>query len=331
MSTDFPVIDLGAVCEPQASTAARRDIARQVASACEEIGFFAVTGHGVPPAVIADLIAQSYAFFDLPQAEKLVVRRPRPEQNRGYIAPGEERLARLRGDETPPDLKELYTIGPFDLPDEPYFTGPAAYPSFAPNLWPSRPAGLKPALEAYWHELERVARILCRTFAQALDLAPDFFSDKIDRHISQLRVMHYPPPRTAPLPGQLRAGAHSDLGMMTLLYSDNDIGGLEVMHRGGRWVPVPVIDNAFTVNLGDLMMRWTNDRWRSTLHRVVNPAAAANDLSRRLSIGMFFIPNYDAVVAPVAAVGEAPKYPPITVADYRTSRFASTASQAAAK
>jgi isopenicillin N synthase-like dioxygenase len=331
MSTDFPVIDLKAVSEPRASTAARRDIARQVARACEEIGFFAVTGHGVPRAVVADLIAQSYAFFDLPQAEKLLVRRPRPEQNRGYIAPGEERLARLAGDETPPDLKELYTIGPFDLPDEPYFTGPAAYPSFAPNLWPSRPAGLKPALQAYWRELERVAHILCRVFAQALDLAPDFFSDKIDRHISQLRIMHYPPPQTPPLPGQLRAGAHSDLGMMTLLYSDNDIGGLEVMNREGRWVPVPVIGDAFTVNLGDLMMRWTNDRWRSTPHRVVNPAEAANDLSRRLSIGMFFIPNYDAVVAPIAAVAETSKYPPITVADYRTSRFAATASPAAAK
>jgi isopenicillin N synthase-like dioxygenase len=143
--------------------------------------------------------------------------------------------------------------------------------------------------------------------------------------------MHYPPPQAAPLPGQLRAGAHSDLGMMTLLYSDNDIGGLEVMDRGGSWVRVPVIDGAFTVNLGDLMMRWTNDRWRSTLHRVVNPPEAANDLSRRLSIGMFFIPNYDTVVAPITRSGEAPKYPPISVADYRTSRFASTASQAAAQ
>ena len=168
-------------------------------------------------------------------------------------------------------------------------------------------------------------------FAEALELPPEFFDRKIDNHISQLRIMHYPPPEAAPLPGQLRAGAHSDLGMMTLLYSDNDIGGLEVMNRAGRWVPVPVIDDAFTVNLGDLMMRWTNDRWRSTLHRVVNPPAAANDLSRRLSIGMFFIPNYDAVVAPIAGGGDISRYPPITVADYRTSRFASTASHAGAE
>src|SRR5690349_13780025 len=329
MSGDFPIIDLGALREPQVSTTARLDIVRQVMSVCEETGFFAVTGHAVPRAVIADLVTESYAFFDLSFAEKLAVRRPRPEQNRGYIASGEERLARLHGDETPPDLKELYTIGPFDLPDTPYFTGPPAYPSFAPNLWPTLPAGLRPALQAYWRELERVARLLCHIFAQALDLAPAFFDDKIDRHISQLRIMHYPPPQEAPLPGQLRAGAHSDLGMMTLLYSDNDIGGLEVMSRAGHWVRVPIIENAFTINLGDLMMRWTNDRWRSTLHRVVNPPEAANDRSRRLSIGMFFIPNYDAVIAPIAGLGEAPKYPPISVADYRTSRFAGTASTAA--
>jgi isopenicillin N synthase-like dioxygenase len=328
MNSDFPVIDLGSLYKAPVCAAAPLAIVRQVARACEETGFFAVTGHGVPRAVIADLVAQSYAFFDLPLAEKLAVRRPRPEQNRGYIAPGEERLARLRGDETPPDLKELYTIGPFDLPDTPYFTGPAAYPSFAPNLWPRRPVGLRPALQAYWHELDRVARILCRIFAEALELPAGFFDQKIDKHISQLRIMHYPPPEAAPLPGQLRAGAHSDLGMMTLLYSDNDIGGLEVMNRAGRWVRVPVIDDAFTVNLGDLMMRWTNDRWRSTPHRVVNPPEAAKDLSRRLSIGMFFIPNYDAIVAPIAGLGDTPRYPPSTVADYRTSRFAGTASQA---
>jgi isopenicillin N synthase-like dioxygenase len=316
---NFPVIDL---------RAGRLDVARQVGSACEEIGFFGVTGHGVPSEVIADLVAQAYAFFALPLAEKLAVRRPRPEQNRGYIAPGEERLARLRSNETPPDLKELYTIGPFDTPDTPYFTGPAAYPSFAPNLWPKRPPGLQPALQAYWRELDRVARILCGIFADALSLAHDFFDDKTDRHISQLRIMHYPAPQAAPLPGQLRAGAHSDLGMMTLLYSDNDIGGLEVMDHAGSWVPVPVIDGAFTVNLGDLMMRWTNDRWRSTLHRVINPSEATNNRSRRLSIGMFFIPNYDGVVAPIAGLDAVPKYPPITVADYRTSRFAGTASEA---
>ena len=108
--------------------------------------------------------------------------------------------------------------------------------------------------------------------------------------------------------------------MLYIIYSQRQTDG--VVHG---------MTDFHTVNLGDLMMRWTNDRWRSTLHRVVNPPAATNDLSRRLSIGMFFIPNYDAVVAPIAGPGEASKYMPITVAEYRTSRFASTASEAAAE
>lgn len=327
MSADFPVIDIAAYRRPDGSGGERAAVSRQLAEACERTGFFAVTGHGVPQTVIAELVSQAYAFFDRPTAEKLQVKRPRPEQNRGYIAPGDERLARLRGVETPPDLKELFTIGPFDLPDETYYTGPAAYPSFAANLWPARPPGLRPALQAYWRQLERVAGTLCRIFGDALGLPPDFFDSKIDRHISQLRIMHYPTPQSRPLPGQLRTGAHSDLGMMTLLYSDNDVGGLEVMDREDRWVAVPPIQGAFTVNLGDLMMRWTDDRWRSTLHRVVNPPDDAAWRSRRLSVGMFFIPNYDAVVAPIGRTPSS-RYQPITVADYRTSRFANTASAA---
>ncbi|HTZ35108.1 MAG TPA: 2-oxoglutarate and iron-dependent oxygenase domain-containing protein [Stellaceae bacterium] len=323
MSEAFPIVDLAGFDGP-AAAGRRAAIVERIAEACETIGFFGVTGHGVPREVIDGLTAASYRFFDLPLAEKLRVKRPRPEQNRGYIPAGDERLARLRGVETPADLKEMYAIGPFDLPDEPYFSGPAAYPSFAANLWPARPAALRPALEAYWRAVERLAGTLCRCFALALGLPIDFFAAKTDRHISQLRLMHYPPPERAPLAGQLRAGAHSDLGMMTLIYSDNDVGGLEVMRRDGTWVAAPRTADAFVVNLGDLMMRWTNDRWRSTLHRVVNPADGEALRSRRLSLGMFFIPNYDAEIAPLPGTG-APRYAATTVAAYRTERFARTA------
>jgi isopenicillin N synthase-like dioxygenase len=189
---------------------------------------------------------------------------------------------------------------------------------------------LRPALEAYWRGVEGLARTLCHIFALALNLPPDYFADKTDRHISQLRLMHYPPPVEPPLPGQLRAGAHSDLGMMTLIYSDSDVGGLEVMDRAGRWVAAPPSGDAFTVNLGDLMMRWTNNRWRSTLHRVVNPPSDDRWRSQRLSLGMFFIPNYDAEIAPLPGSRGEPLYPPTTVAGYRTERFARTAGADAA-
>jgi isopenicillin N synthase-like dioxygenase len=325
MSDTFPVVDIGPFLCEDASTSDRAAVVDRIGQACETIGFFAVTGHDIPRRIIDDMIGAAYGFFDLPLAEKLAVKRPRPEQNRGYIPLGDERLAQLRGNETPADLKELFAIGPFDLPDDPYFTGPAAYPSFAANLWPARPEALRPALEAYWYAVEGLACTLSQIFALALDRPPDFFTDKIDKHISQLRLMHYPSPETAPLPGQLRAGAHSDLGMMTLIYSDNDVGGLEVMDRAGNWVAAPPSGDAFTVNLGDLMMRWTNDRWRSTLHRVVNPEEGEGWRSRRLSLGMFFIPNYDAEIAPLPNAGDVQRYAPTTVAAYRTERFARTA------
>ncbi len=175
--------------------------------------------------------------------------------------------------------------------------------------------------------MEGLAGSLCRIFARALALPEGFFDSRVDKHICQLRIMHYPPPAAAPLPDQLRAGEHADLGMMTLLYSDNDIGGLQLKDRDGRWVDAPVIPGAIMINLGDLMMRWTNDRWVSTPHRVVNPPADADWRSRRLSIGMFWIPNYDAEIACIDSCrgDHDARYEPITVADYRTQRFARTA------
>jgi isopenicillin N synthase-like dioxygenase len=131
-----------------------------------------------------------------------------------------------------------------------------------------------------------------------------------------------------PAPGQLRAGEHSDLGMLTILTADNDRGGLQVKRRGGGWINVPVIEGAFIVNIGDLMMRWTNDRWVSTPHRVINPGDIGDSSSRRLSIGYFFNPNYDTEIAclPNCQTPQLPaKYDSLTVHDYRTSRFARTA------
>src|SRR3984957_5228229 len=125
MTDAFPTIDATPLLDPTAPPARVAEVARQIDAACSTIGFFAVTGHDVADQVIAELYAAAYTFFDQPVGDKLLVRRPRPEQNRGYIPPGDETLARLAGRETPPDRKELFAIGPFDLPDTPYFTGPA--------------------------------------------------------------------------------------------------------------------------------------------------------------------------------------------------------------
>ena len=205
-------------------------------AAFTDIGFVAVTGHGVRRPLIDDLYRAAGAFFDLPEPAKQAVARRRPEHNRGYVAIGGETLARLAGEETPPDHKEVYTIGPLDVPDSPYFAAPEAYPSFVPNLWPDAPASLRPAMEAYWHAVTALAGRLLGIAALSLGLPRDYFAARTDRHISMLRLICYPPYRAEPRPGQLRAGVHTDLNMLTLVHADSDTGGLEVRARDGTWI-----------------------------------------------------------------------------------------------
>ena len=129
----------------------------------------------------------------------------------------------------------------------------------------------------------------------ALDLPETYFNDKIDQHITNFSVLHYPGQAEEPEPDQLRAGAHSDLGSLTIIYQDSATGGLQVYTREEQWIDVPLIEGSFVVNLGDLMAEWTNDRWVSTPHRVVNPPRS-HAHQDRLSIGFFHQPNYDAVI-----------------------------------
>ena len=296
-------------------------------AAFTEIGFVAVTHHGVPRPLIDDLYRVAGAFFDLPAEARQAVGRRRPEHNRGYVAVGGETLARLAGQQTPPDHKEVYTIGPLDVPDTPYYAAPEAYPSFVPNLWPERPAELRPVMTEYWHAVTALAGRLLGIAALSLGLPRDYFAGRTDRHISMLRLICYPPYRQAPEPGQLRAGVHTDLNMLTLVHADSDTGGLEVRARDGTWIAPVTSGDAYVVNVGDILMRWTNDLWVSTPHRVVNPPAGWG--ARRLSVPFFFQANYDTLVECLPtclAPGAMPKYPPVTVGAYRAQRFARTAS-----
>lgn len=313
----IPILDLAAPDEV---------VAHGLDHACREIGFYVVRNHGVSPALIADLHAQARVFFDLPLAEKQRVARPRPEQNRGFIAAGAETLARLAGERTPPDRKEVFTIGPIETDGSAYFTCPAAYPHFAPNLWPERPAALRPAMVAYWYAATGLALRLLSISARALRLPPDHFAPLVDRQISMLRLIDYPPGDHAAAPGQLRAGAHTDLNMLTLVHCTTDVGGIEVRARDGTWVKVPHDPDAFIVNIGDVLMRWTNDLWVSTPHRVANPPPG--DVSSRQTIAFFFQANYDAELAclPGCVRPDRPaRYAPTTIGAYRAERFARTA------
>ena len=320
----LPIVDLS---EPETAALSRR-----IAAACTDTGFFGICGHGVPDATIEGAMSAARAFFAMPVDSKLRVRRPRPELNRGYIAAGTETLARLAGRETPPDHKEVFTVGSERFSaDDPYFTCEDARPHWGPNPWPQAPDGFRDAVLAYWDAMQDLTGRLMALFCRALALPPGYFAERSTRAPSQLRLIHYPPYDGPWAPGQLRAGEHTDLGLLTIVRSDNNaIGGLEVRHRDGHWVRAPDFDG-FMVNLGDVMMRWSNDRWKSTPHRVANPPPDGSPRSDRISLAYFHIPDYDTVIEclPSCIDEDRPaRYAPITMGAYRAQRFARTANAA---
>lgn len=309
--TDVPVIDL----EPYLDGRDPAAVVEAVDRACRDIGFLVIKGHGIPKPVIEAAFTAGYAFFDLPDARKqeIAVR-----NGRGYSGMAKQALARSRDEKTPPDLFERFCMGRVDVPRDDYHAARADR-FFAPNLWPEEPAGFRAAFETYYRAVERLAASLMRIFADALELPTDYFAGKIDRHISDLCINHYPAQTRAPLEGQLRAGAHTDYGSLTIVAPSAAPGGLQVLSPAGDWRNVPWVQDAFVVNLGDLMAQWTNDRWVSTMHRVANPPRPAGAGSRRLSIVFFHQPNDDALIdsIPTCVTPERPaKYMPTTSGEH---------------
>jgi isopenicillin N synthase-like dioxygenase len=302
-----PLIDLSRRHGPDSA-----GFADKVDAACRDIGFLIVTGHGVPPDLIRRMHAVTAKFFRLPEAEKHTLRvasgrihgwtGPRQSYLADTLAPAERRA---------PDWKEGFSVGPVDTP--PDLTCQEA-PYFGRNLWPTRPEGFVETWEDYFREMERLADDLMAAFALALALPPDYFAQKIDRHITGLSAQFYPPQPAAPAAGQLRAGAHTDFGSLTILSTGDDPGGLQVHDDDGSWQDIAAAPDTFVVNIGDLMAQWTNDRWVSTLHRVINPPPAKAHLPRQ-SIAFFHQPNWHAMVECLPGCGSAsnlPRHLPIT-------------------
>lgn len=303
MPVAIPVIELERF--RRGGAAGKNAVALALDRACRETGLFAVDAHGVPPEVVAAARRAALAFFSLPASEKEGVRRPSPQAMRGWTPVGGETLSYSLGRGAPPDLNESFQIG---------------RPSLSDNLWPHRPTELRRAWSAYFAELERLAAGLMGAFARALDLPESFFAGAYDRHISRLRARYYPALAAAPEPGQLRAGAHTDYVGLAILASDAGSFGLQARLASGRWEDVPIEPGRFVVNVGDLLARWSNDRWSSTLHRVVNPPAGAGD---RLSLVFFHCPNADARIECLEPCrGRGAKYPPVLAGDWLAAKFA---------
>lgn len=318
---DVPVLDLAGV-EPGSTLERQR--AEELDRALVGIGFFAVVNHGVPQSLIDRVSATCRRFFDLPMEDKMAIGSTAEGSPRGYVPMGLSTLGRTSGQDTPDDLKEGFGMGPPNLPPERTTQGPY----YAENKWPLQVPEMREVLCAYYAEMENLARKLMRLAACALRLPASFFEETFEGHNSTLRVINYPPLTRPPLPGQLRAGEHTDFGAFTLLLPENATGGLQVRTRAGKWIDVVTPPGAFVINVGDLMMRWTNDRWLSNVHRVANPHESKAAMERRQSIAFFANPREDVMIECIPTCTDAanpPRHPPIRAGDHRLSKIRAAA------
>ncbi len=324
--TSVPVIDLGAYFSGDPEQ--KKALARQIDDACRSIGFLVVSGHGVPVELIQRTHDVSRRFFDLSMAQKLSYASPDPSIYRGYNAIGKATLAYSIGEKQAlPDFRELYTINRVEIDEtDPYFTSAMGRRLFSPNIWPDAVPEMRPVWTEYYKAMEGLAGTLMRLFALALDLDEHWFDRKIDKHMTNFAVSNYPDQPEALPDGQLRGGAHTDFGSLTILGTEDKPGGLEVFTSEGVWEKVPIVPGAFIINLGDLMAQWTNDRWVSTMHRVVNPPRDKAVGSRRQSLIFFHQPNYDAMVEclPTCRGAGPAKYPPVTSGEHLLMKMQKT-------
>jgi isopenicillin N synthase-like dioxygenase len=301
---DIPIVDFGPFL--QGATAERRAIATAIGDACESVGFFYLKNHGVPRKLIEATFAAAKQFYDRPFSDRMRSAATL-EHWRGYVP------SKMEGEGgTIGGAIETYRFM-LDLPpDDPDVV--AGKPLHLPNRWPPDRPGFKPTIQAYFDAVMTLSQQLRAAFADALDLDSSFFEPFYQKPLVQLSLLHYRPPSSVREEDlEIGAGEHRDTGAFTLLLQD-DTGGLEVQRKDGEWIAATPIDGAYVINIGDMMMRWTNGRFVSTPHRVVNRA-----LRPRYSIPFFANPDYDVVVKPIEVLlkpGETPLYEPLPNGPY---------------
>eukprot|EP00755_Sulcionema_specki_P039541 Sspe_Gene.113007::Locus_96870_Transcript_1_2_Confidence_0.500_Length_1005::g.113007::m.113007 len=289
------------------------DAAKAVREACESTGFFYLTGHGVGDRTVAEMFEAAAQFFASTDEKKMECLASEKTGNRGYTPMGEEVLDPEQ--QTQGDTKEGYYIG-----REPCASD-AGNPLAAPNVWPSHLPGWRDVMQEYLDAMIALGHRVVRLIAESLGLPADHFDQHFRYPTALLRLLRYAPVPSSPGDGVYGAGAHTDYGMITLLAISGGAPGLE-LHLDGKWVCVPALPGAFVVNLGDMLQRWTNDLYRSTLHRVVNRKG-----EERYSAPFFFEPSFDARVEclPQFCSEDRPaKYPPTTAGEHLLQKYRET-------
>ena len=286
---------------------------------CRDTGFLLITGHDIDKKIIDNVWSAIDTFFEQPISLKERVCPPYKGYPYGYLGHGIESLAQSKGNMTPPDLKESFNAGPVSIPKS-IIQKEALEFCYAPSLWPEIP-NFKYYWIKYYNSMQDLSFRIMRALALALNLDQNYFDPYINEPISALRALNYPSIKNMVLPNQQMAGAHTDYGSLTILLPKDDIKGLQIQNLDHGWIDVPCDPNVFVVNIGDLMAQWTNDRWVSTLHRVV----PNKNNSTRKSLAFFHQPNWDANIKCLESCkGGGMKYEPIKSGPYLMSKFKST-------
>lgn len=288
--------------------------ASAIREACRVHGFFMITGHGLDEHYMENVFEETRKLFSLPLHDKESIKADK--NNRGWTPWQEETLDPANQREG--DTKEGFYFGREVSLD----SDEASKPLHGPNVWPS-PQSLPSLRTTYEDYISRVTALgfkLLQLLAISLDLPPDFFKPHFERPMLMLRPLHYQGRVSQPTNGIFGAGAHTDYGMLTILATDGT-PGLQI-YQGGEWMDVIPITGTFIVNLGDMLERWTNKIYKSTLHRVITKTE-----KERYSIAFFFEPSFDTVVQCLPQClgpGEKPHYPSTTAGQHLLDKYAQT-------
>lgn len=300
--TEIPVIDIS----PLINGENPQLVASQIGDACEKVGFFYIKNHGVEQQLIDQMYTLTKSFFKLTFEEKNKLNIVNSGLTlRGYIPMYAENVdpANTR------DFKECFDYGAHD--DE-------VSPFFGPNQMPCGLPQFETVAEDYHAAVLTLARMLIGGIALSLGLPQDYFEHLQRKPITIQRVLRYPPQIGKVSLEEIGIGAHTDYGFLTVL-SQDAVGGLQVRNRAGEWVTAPPVEGTFIVNIGDLVQTLTNDRYTSTMHRVINTSGL-----ERYSIPFFIDLDFDAVVEPVpTCVSETSpaKYETYTCGKHKFKRF----------
>lgn len=283
----IPVIDVSGLFSEH--LADRLVVAAQIKQACKDKGFFYISNHGISPDLQRAVFTASQQFFDLPISEKEKIHKKYSVANRGYEPLKNQTLE----SGAPADLKEgfysgrEYALDSLEVQSKRFNCGP--------NQWPEQFPKFKTIMQDYQAKLEKLATLLMQGLALSLELPEHYFDDFCRDPLVTLRLLHYPPQPANPEPNEKGCGAHTDFGALTLLLQDQQ-GGLQVWDKNEDvWLNAPPIENTYVINLGDLIARWTNNLYKSTLHRVINESG-----KQRYSVPFFFggNPDYEVTCLP---------------------------------